>query len=248
MSLTQEQRQQVEAAFTATVKRAFEKLHGLSLEERAINPFLVLVARVPVDLAEFIVWQRLERGFVTSLGMRFQKVADIVSPHIYPSGAAGVDLEGRDDDSKEHYLLQVKSGPDTIDKDLAEAIAAKLQGAENRIKSLGQAKGWVVVKMLGMCYGQHRHRSSWVLGLKERGVDVDRIGRRFWEFVAAEPNAYKEVFDVALNVATTYRNASNKTLPEAIHDAIAALTREIEHKYSDGKGGIDWERLLEDNM
>ncbi len=41
-----------------------------------MNPFLVvLVARTPEDLAEFIVNQRVERGLVTSLGTQLQKVA-----------------------------------------------------------------------------------------------------------------------------------------------------------------------------
>lgn len=56
------------------------------------------------------------------------------------------------------------------------------------------------------------------------------------------------MFDVAVAVATTHRNAHGKTPPEVIRDTINALATEIDTKYGDGKGGIDWQMLLDDNM
>lgn len=249
MSLTPRQRQRVKEEFTGLVGKAFDSLRGLSLKARPVNPFFAaLVARTPDDLARFIVGQRVERGVVTSLGIRIQKVALAVGTAMHPSGVPEADLEGRDEDLKRHRLMQVKIGPDTINKTMASGIERNLKEAENRIKLGGQAKGWVVEKMLGMCYGRPEHRSAWVIGLGKSGFDVDRIGREFWAFITGEQDAYKEVFDIALTVAATYQNSSGKTLPQLIEDTIQSLTLEIETKYGDGQGGIHWGKLLEDNM
>lgn len=170
MSLTQEQRQKVEAALAGLVKNAFTKLRSASLAARPVDPFLVLVARSPRDLAEFIVWQRLERGVVTSLGFRLERVARTVGTVLRSSGVAEADLEGTDEVLRRRYLMKVKSGPDTVNKTMAKGIASSLQEAENRMNRDGDLAGWVVVKMLGMCYGQPKHRSRWVTDLGKRSV------------------------------------------------------------------------------
>jgi len=249
MPLTPDQRKEVEAIFTKMASNAFERIRGVSLAAHAINPFLaVLVARTPSDLAEFIVNQRVERGLVTSLGMQLQKIGRIVGSVMHSSGVAGADLEGQHETLKRHLLMQVKSGPDTVNLDIANQIHSKLNQAERRIKSGGLPAGWSVEKMLGMCYGQPRHRNGFVLGLGDEGVDVGKIGREFWTFITDDPNTYQELFALAAAVALSYKNASGKTLAQAISDAKTALEGEIENKYGDGSGGIDWNRLLDDNM
>lgn len=249
MPLTPDQHQELEAIFTKMAGDVFARIRGVSLSAHAINPFLaVLVARAPSDLAEFIVNQRVERGLVTSLGMQLQKIGRIVGSVMYSSGVAGADLEGQHDTLKRHLLMQVKSGPDTVNLDIANQIHSKLNQAERRIKSGGLAAGWSVDKMLGMCYGQPRHRNGFVLKLGDQGIDVDKIGREFWGFITDDPSMYKELFAIAAEVALNYKNGSGKTLAQAISEAKTALTAEIEAKYGDGLGGIDWDKLVNDNM
>jgi len=249
MSLTQEQRREVKAVFTNVVSNAFERLHGLTLAQHAVNPFLApLVAKTPASLAQFIVAQRLERSIVTSMGNAAQKIARITGTFMKSSGVAGADLEGFEVNLKRHLLMQVKIGPDTVNKDIGDSIESKLAEAERRVKSGGMPPGWVVVRMLGMCYGQPRHRNNWVMRLETKGFDVSKIGRQFWTFTTGDPAAYKEVFEIALDVGTTYKNGSKKTLAQATSDAIVSLTAEIERDYGDSQGGIVWDKLLEDNM
>jgi hypothetical protein len=102
--------------------------------------------------------------------------------------------------------------------------------------------------MLGMTYGKPEHRSPWVRRLGDQGFDIDKIGREFWDFISADPRMYIEIMGVALRVAYTYRSESGKTLAQAIQDATNSLSQEIEARYSDGQGGIDWQRLVDNNM
>lgn len=249
MPLTPEKQVEIEAIFTKMASNTFDRIRSVSLDDHAINPFVaVLVARTPSDLAEFIVNQRAERGLVTSFGMQLQNIARLVGSVMHSSGVAGADLEGMHDALKRHVLMQVKSGPDTVNLDIASQIRTKLNQAERRIRAGGLPAAWSVDKMLGMCYGQPRHRNGFVLRLGEDGVDVDKIGREFWTFIADDPNLYKELFSLALVVASNYKNSSGKTLAQAISDSKDALEREIATKYGDGAGGIDWNKLLDDNM
>lgn len=249
MPLTPQQRLEVERVFTQVAKNAFQRLGNLTLAAQPLNPFVAaLVARTPVSLAEFIVGQRVERGLVTSLGMQLQRIAAAVGTAMRATGVSGADLEGSDTGLQRRFLMQVKSGPDTINLDISRQIRANLNSAEARIRSGGLPQDWVVVKMLGMCYGRPEHRSNWVQGLGAEGFDADRIGRGFWEFITGDPGAYVEVFDIAREVAGTYQNGSGKTLAQAIQDAVVGLAREIDVRYGDGSGGIDWRKLLDDNM
>lgn len=249
MPLTPEQRVEIKAIFTRMASNTFERIRGVSLADHAINPFVaVLVARTPADLAEFIVNQRAERGLVTSFGMQLQNIARLVGRVMHSSGVAGADLEGMHEVLRRHLLMQVKSGPDTVNLDIASQIKTKLNQAERRIRAGGLPNGWSVVKMLGMCYGQPGNRNGFVLGLGDEGIDVDKIGREFWGFIADDPNLHEELFDLALNVASNYTNSSGMTLAEAISRAKASLEREITERYGDNAGGIDWNRLLDANM
>jgi len=249
MPLTNEQRRKIELLFTAVVERAFARLENLTLSGRALNPFMaVLIARRPRELAEFIVHQRVERGLVTSLGMQIQKIVHIVGKDVRPSAVKGADFERVDQAQRRHIIGQLKSGPDTINLDIANQIARDLNSAESRLRSGGLPADWAVVKMLGMAYGTPKHRNSWVLGLATMGLDVDKIGRTFWEFTSGEQQTYREVFDIALDVANSYRDSKGRTLVEAIQDTIASLTTELRLAYSDRSGDIRWDLLVEENM
>lgn len=249
MSLTQQQEADLKILLRRTVENAFSRLGNLTLSRQAINPFLaVFVARRPRELAEFIVHQRVERGLVTSFGMQLQKIVTIVGANIHPSGVEGADFERRDETVKRHTVMQLKSGPETINSDIARQIRANLNSAERRIRMGGLSAEWTVVKMLGMIYGTPEHRNSWVLGTGAQGFDVDKIGRTFWEFVSGEEDMHLDVFRVALEVARDYRDPQGRTLPEAIQDAISSLTSELRTHYSDAQGDLVWSRLLEENM
>jgi Type II restriction endonuclease EcoO109I len=249
MALSNQQRDAVEAVFIDFMKNCFKKLRGLRLDDIIINPFLArLVARTPLELASFITNQRWNRSAVTSMGFKLQNVSREVATIFRSSGVAGADLEADDPDLKRLSLMQLKSGPDTVNKDIRDNIQNKLQAAERRVRQGGLPPDYVVVKMLGMCYGRPEHRSNWVKSLGDFGFDIDAIGRKFWYQLTGDPDAHIEIFNIAAHVATTYKNNHGKTLPDVVEQLKQNLEQEIEARYGDGQGEIAWNRLLEDFM
>lgn len=249
MPLSAEQTAALEAVFTNFMKACFESLRGLRLDALSINPILArLIARTPAELARFFVDQRWNRTAVTSMGFKLQDAAREVATVFRSSAVAGADLEAEDHALQRLSLMQVKSGPDTINKDIMDSIRTKLNEAERRVRMGGLPAGHVVVKMLGMCYGRPERRNRWVMDLEAAGFRVDSIGRSFWEVLTGDAETYIQVFDVVERIATTYRNGEGMTLPELVEERTQLLTDEIAARYGDHQGGINWRALLEDNM
>lgn len=143
----------------------------------------------PREIVRWLVQQRLERGTVTSFGRVLEDVAKMFSE---PTGVEGADVmkirNGR------HNYMQVKSGPNTVPKDLAVRITQLLESARRR------NRGSVV--WFGMCYGNPEQVSSIV----KRYVGIDfMIGRQFWEFISGDPNCIDEIFEIAAEVSNTFR-------------------------------------------
>ncbi len=249
MPLSNDQVKAVEVVFTAFVRDRFRSLRGIKLDDLQVNPFLArLVARTPAELGRFLVDQAWTRGAVTSMGFKLQSVAREVSTAYRTSSVNGADLEADDPILMRRSLMQVKSGPNTIDKGLRDDIRSKLNEAETRTKQGGLPKGYVLVKMLGMCYGRLDQRNQWVLDLGSWGFDVDHIGRAFWQEVTGDQAAYEQIFNIADRIAQNYPNGKGKTLPEEAQELVNSLTKEIENRYGDGNDGIKWLRLLDDYM
>ncbi len=95
------------------------EIRRLKIEDLRINPFLlrILAAKMGLnDARSIITWlvnQRLERGTVTAFGLALQEVARVFSEG---SGVEGADIMKTK--SGRHYYIQVKSGPNTIPKDM----------------------------------------------------------------------------------------------------------------------------------
>lgn len=249
MPLSKQQEAAVEAIFIKFMTKCFKSLRGMRLESLTINPILArLVARTPSELARFVVDQRWNRTAATSMGFTLQSVAREVATVFRSSAVSGADLEADDQALRRLSLMQVKSGPDTVNKDIMDSIQAKLAEAERRVRHSGLPAGYVVVKMVGMCYGRPANRNNWVKGLGSSGFDIDSIGRAFWKTLTGDPTAYIQVFDIAARVAQTYKDGHGMTLPEVVEQTTQFLAQQIAARYSNGQGGIDWHRLLEDYM
>jgi hypothetical protein len=122
MALDTLQRRKIEAVFRKFLRNRANTIRGLKIEDLNINPFLIrlLAKEMGLNDAESIVrWlvsQRIERGTVTSFGLALQEAAKVFSE--------GTGVEGADIMKTKHgcrYHIQVKSGPNTIPKDLYRA-------------------------------------------------------------------------------------------------------------------------------
>lgn len=98
-------------------RRQVENIRALALERLNINPLLVrsLNLRTPLELLEFNVNAAVSRSIVTSMGYFVQRLLETTSDEV-ENVRAGWDLVKRGKDGTNHWI-QVKSGPNDMDKD-----------------------------------------------------------------------------------------------------------------------------------
>ncbi len=236
MPLTAEQRMAIRSIFENFLRQRIAKVQRLSIEDLNVNPFLIRLLAAQMgfqDTRSIVAWlvqQRLERGTVTAFGQAIQKVAKVFAEG---TGVEGADLmktkEGR------HYYIQVKSGPNTIPKDMAARISQLLRSAQRRNQGS--------VALLGMTYGNERQVSSVI----RQYMEVDwRIGREFWEFISDEPDCMDEIYAIAGEVGDTFETDEGYTLAEVVEQKLEALASEFEAQYGATLNEV-WENLLEKN-
>lgn len=186
------------------------------------------------SIVQWLVSQRLERGTVTSFGIALQDAAKIFSEGTGVEGADILKTKGG-----RHYHIQVKSGPNTIPKDLGVRISQLLRSAQRR--NLGS------VALFGMCYGSKQQVSGIVRQYVEQEGGINWLtGREFWEFISGDPDCIDEIYKVAAEAGEEFRDARNQALSEILEAKIEELTEQFERLY--GKSdGLMWENLLKRN-
>ena len=183
---------------------------------------------------QWLVSQRFERSTVTSFGKALQDAAKVFSEG---TGVEGADIlktkEGR------HYHIQVKSGPNTIPKDLGVRISQLLRSAQRR--NLGS------VALFGMCYGSKQQVSGIVRKYVEQEGGISWLtGREFWEFISNDPHCIDEIYEIAAEASEDFRDAQGQTLPEILDTKIEELTGQFEKLYGESSS-LMWENLLKRN-
>ncbi len=240
MPLDTARRNQIKQVFEQFLRNRARTIRRLKIEDLNINPFLIRILTKEMGLNEaksivrWLVGQRLERGTVTSFGIALQDAAKVFSEG---TGVEGADIlktkQGR------HHHIQVKSGPNTIPKDLGVRISQLLRSAQRR------NRGSAV--LFGMCYGSKRQVSSIVRKYVEEEGGVEwKTGREFWEFISEDPNCIDEIYDIAAEVGEEFSDAQGQTLSEILDAKIEELERQFEDLY--GKSGSSmWQNLLKRN-
>ena len=240
MPLDVEKREQIEKIFREFLLNRVKTLRRLKMSDLDINPFLIRILSHELGLnnskaiVRWLVGQRLERGTVTSFGIALQNAAKVFSEG---TGVEGADVlktkRGR------HHHIQVKSGPNTIPKDLGVRIAQLLRSAQRRNRGS--------LALYGMCYGNKARVSSIVRKYVQEEGGVDWIsGGQFWEFVSDDPQCLEKIYKIAADVGLTFKDPKGHSLSEVIEAKIKELTKEFEKTY--GKSGSSmWKHLLEGN-
>lgn len=231
-----EQCRQIREVFTGFLERRAERIRKLRIADLNINPFLLRLLAKDLSLDDsrsivrWLVRQRMERGSVTSMGFVLENVARVFSEG---TGAEGADVLKTKDGQR--YYIQVKSGPNTVPKDLAVRITRLLQSTQRRNRGS--------VALFGMCYGNPDQVSSIV----RKYVEVDTIiGKAFWEFVSDDPDCMAEIYDLATEVGESFRDAQGQTLTQILEAKVTELQSEFEQLY--GQSGSEmWDKLLEQN-
>ena len=240
MAIDHSKKEQIRKIFENFIQKRISTIQKLKLNALDINPFLLRILSYQLGLNDaqsivrWLVQQRLERGTVTSFGNALQEAAKVFSEG---TGVEGADILITKDDK--HYHIQIKSGPNTVPKDLAVRISQLLRSAQRRNRGS--------VALYGMCYGSKEHVSNIVKKYLQEEGGIDWIsGREFWEFISEDPDCMDEIFNIIDEVSTIKSSKNMKNLKEILEDKIRELTKEFESTY--GTEGIQmWNKLLEMN-
>lgn len=240
MPIDVEKRKQIEQIFKQFLLKRIETVHRLGMSDLNINPFLIRLLSHELGLnnseaiVKWLVNQRLERGTVTSFGIALQDAAKVFSER---TGVEGADILKTKRGI--HHYIQIKSGPNTIPKDLGVRIAQLLRSAQRRNRG-SQA-------LFGMCYGSEDQVSSIVKKYVQEEGGVDWIsGRELWEFISDDPQCLEEIYEIAADVGSNFKDPEGQYLSEVIESKVQELIKEFERIY--GKSGSSmWKNLLEYN-
>jgi hypothetical protein len=240
VTLTPDQRGRIREKFAAFLDKRARNLERLSLDDLKFNVVLLraistmLDFKTAEDLLRYRLAQHLERGSVTAWGTALQTVAREISGS--GSGVAGADIEVTENGRR--HFVQVKSGPDTANKDIAQNIAALLNSARQRDHQ--------AICVLGVCYGRPDQISGIAkVELQSRGVNL-KVGREFWEFISGDPNCLTEVLELA-GEAAKGRVAGKASFADRVENKVQELTQEFETRYGNSLDDETWARFLADN-
>lgn len=240
MPLTGEQRENIGEIFRRFLDARVRNLELLTLDHLKFNVLALRATATmleldsPEALLRYRLAQHLERSLVTAMGTALQAVAKVIAGQ--GSGVAGADIEkvrgGR------RYFIQVKSGPDTANKDIAQNIATLLNSARARDPD--------AVCLLGVCYGRPDQISGIARReMETRGVGL-RMGREFWEFIGNDPRTMADVLEVAGETAAALE-AGEESYGERVERKLAQLVEDFKLRYGSELTGAAWARFLGDN-
>jgi hypothetical protein len=239
-TITSVQRKNIEDKIKSFLEKRYEGIRGLRLDGLNINPFLAralkthLVIEDPKSIVSFFVRQRLERGLVTAMGTLLQNIAKEFAD---TTGVEGADLQV---DRDRRYYMEIKSGPETINKGMLQNYDRKLRSATRRN---GNAVG-----AIGLCYGTRQTLGAIISRYLPEETSLELfVGKELWEVLGGDTETVYEVFDIIGTICDSYTNGRGQTLTELVDTKIDELTRHFIDVYGEGGQGM-WDQLLEKNV
>jgi Type II restriction endonuclease EcoO109I len=240
MPLTSAQKKKIKGIFTRFLNNRAKNLEKLGLDDLKFNVVALRTMATMLDfgsaedLLRYRLAQHLERGTMTAMGSALQAIAKEISGS--GSGVAGADIEVTDSKGRRHFV-QIKSGPDTANKDIAQNIGTLLNSARARDPS--------AICVLGVCYGRPDQISPIAKKeLQNRGVGL-KVGQEFWEFISGDPDCLENVMEIAAEAAEGSAGG-DLTFAERVEKKLADLVSDFESRYG-SKLDDAWDNFLADN-
>lgn len=197
-----------------------------NLKEFNLNPFLDKYKASfltgnddPVSIAKALVYPRvLGTSINTTFGNKLQKFCSEVLEG-FASTTSGIDIEFIDKIDGRRKYCQVKTGPNTINKDDVETIKNHFAGVKNlaRTNNLNIGLNDLVV---GVLYGTPDELSSHYKKINEEYPVL--VGQEFWHRLTGVEDFYQRLTDAIGDVATEFDSS------KLIEEVIEALAEEIE--------------------
>ena len=217
--------------FTADrlIRKMMDNIRTMDLEKLNMNPFLIraLNMKTPQEIIRFNMYQTVTRSIVTTMGMSLE----------YMVGSSGARMGERGewyDVIKEignaTYWIQVKSGPNNVNKDQIDKFNERFDKTETEANNFAR---------LGITYGK-RDSKTISMGLVKKYMKnwEERIlvGRELWDFVSEEENYHLKVLGWIDD--TSSQILHNRSIAQEIDKAILQITAAFEKKYGLGEDGV----------
>ncbi len=214
----------VEAHIIEGCKRASK------LSEYNVNPFLYKYLAnflkgnaEPRSIAEALVLPRvLGSSITTSFGMKIQKLISELFEG-YGSTTSGIDIEYIDAIDGRKKYCQLKSGPNTINRDDVETIFGHFQATINLARTNNLNIG-VNDMVIGVLYGEEAELSSHYKKINKKHPVI--VGQEFWYRLTGNKEFYLDLINTVGEVAIEVDGT------KVLEETIDILAKEIEAKLS----------------
>jgi len=209
-----------------------------TLDEIKLNPFVwhylanyYLGKTDAISLATVAVLPRiLGTSISTTFGKQMQKFIITVLDNVSGSAIPGIDIEYDDAIDGRKKYCQVKSGPQSLNKDDITTIKNHFRDAKNRARTNSlptQEDDWV----FAMIYGEPSEYNVFVRELAEGYVVY--CGKDFWYRLTGDRDFY---LDLAKAMAEVTIPEDSKDI---VKETIEKLARDIESNYPELDDGAE---------
>jgi len=173
-----------------------------------VNPFLAVYLSnfltgkaTPEGIAKALVYPRaLGTSITTSFGTNIQKfTSEVLSS--FGSTTSGIDIEFIDQISKNKIYCQLKSGPNTINKDDVETIA----GHFKKVIQLGRTNNLRITHddmVVGIIYGDTSNLNGHYKRITSDYNYPLYVGQNFWYRLTGDKNFYSDLIHAIGQVAS----------------------------------------------
>ncbi|MEG4166362.1 MULTISPECIES: PmeII family type II restriction endonuclease [unclassified Microcoleus] len=222
--------------FLASICRDFTgrqlvMVENLTLGKIHPNPFLIRALNLdtPEEVVRLNVYMTATRYIVTSMGLFIQKLLISCSESAeIPPEESGWDAIKTTSDGEKCWI-QVKSGPNDMDKDQIVYWAAKI---EEKMQEGDRA-------YIGIAYGKRTNKTV-TLGLLKQILPnsemITLIGRELWDFVSEDTRYTVNLFEVLRQSASQV--LAQSSIDEAIERCSDRIIAEFIGKYGEGSQGV----------
>ncbi|MBD2042417.1 hypothetical protein H6F56_17360 [Microcoleus sp. FACHB-672] len=222
--------------FLACISRNFTRkqlamIRILTLENLNPNPFLIkaLNLKTPEEVVRLNVYMAGTRSIVTSMGFFLQDILLSSSDTVENAPKnSGWDLIKKTD-SGELCWIQVKSGPNNMDKDQIVYWALKIQ---EKINAGDKA-------YIGITYGKRSNKTVTMGLLKQFLPEWEMktlIGRELWDFISEDPGYSSQLFEILRTSAA--KVLQEHSISDALEVCVQRITNEFISKYGGGSLGV----------
>lgn len=221
--------------YLAIISRVFTQkqlnmVRSLSLKNLNPNPFLIRALNLdtPDAVVRLNVYMAATRSIVTSMGFFIEDLLLTSSDSVEKVKKSGWDLVKTTSDGEKSWL-QIKSGPNNMDKDQVVYWAEKIQ---EKIKEGDKA-------YIGFTYGKRTSKTVTIGLLKQILPDWEMqtlIGKELWDFLSEDSDYSSKLFEVLRKSA--HQILHHNSLSKEIDTCANRVTDEFIQDFGDGHQGV----------